>query len=357
MESPNNDSKPDTLDTFPTIQTPPTASPPPAESVKDLAMKACETKPEPLPVIYNFVQGWRPGTANETIRARLYEAMKDGKVERIMEGVYFARRGEAQLLVVEGDAWEVLGKLDDDSIDMMISDIPGKLGRNWAGQGTTRPHAAAFTGGDGTGGIGGRTYHQPELDEEFFKQAFRVLKQEKDWRRGNGLPGTVKGGATCLIRSPIETWTTHEAVQHLIKLAESVGFVYYTEMIIALDSIGMGYTGRDLGAKWLVFTKGEHVGVPWDLTVPNVIQAHRVKNPAKKDFTKHEAEKDAIEFIEPIKMYSRSGDVILDTFAGVAKWRKDAMEMGRHVILCDMEKRWVDSIAADAGYSFSTSAS
>jgi DNA modification methylase len=115
-----------------------------------------------------------------------------------------------------------------------------------------------------------------------------------------------------------------------------------------MDVIGMGYeVGRDLGAKWLVFHSAERNGVLWDLSTTNVIDAKRIKNPAKPGFSKHEAEKDPIEFIQIIKAYSRSGDVVADFFCGVAKWSEKALEMGRHVIVSDINRRWVEAVATD----------
>ncbi len=36
-----------------------------------------------------------------------------------------------------------------------------------------------------------------------------------------------------------------------------------------------------------------------------------------------------------------------DFFWGVAKWVEDPLRMGRHVIVSDAEKRWVDAVAGD----------
>jgi len=246
------------------------------------------------------------------------------------------------MLLIEGDAWDVMKKLDDSSIDLLLSDIPGRFGREWAGTGTTRPHRL----------LGGRTYEQPELDSDFFKEAFRILRKDKEWNTLNAekkakgdLP---KGGAACVIRVPLENRTTRSSIQSMIKLAESLGFVYYGEILVALDVIGMGYdAGRDLGAKWLVFHAGERSGVLWDLSATNVIDAKRIRNPAKLGFAKHEAEKDPIEFISIIKAYSRRGDVVADFFCGVAKWAERTLELGRHLVLSDKSRRWVESVAAD----------
>jgi hypothetical protein len=314
-------------------------------TTKQLAIDACAAHPEPLPFIYEYVHRWRPDVPEHSVRARLHEAVKEGKIVRITEGVYFARSGEAQLLLVEGDAWEVMRKMDDDSLDLLLSDVPGKFGREWAGTGTTRPHTL----------LGGRTYHQPELDAGFFREAFRILKKNKEWntlslqRRTSG--DWPRGGAACVIRVPLENRTTRTSVQSMIKLAKSLGFVYYGEILVALGAIGMGYdVGRDLGAKWLVFHAGERDGVLWDLSATNVIDAKRIRNPAKPGFVKHEAEKDPIEFIQIVKAYSRPGDVVADFFCGVAKWVAEVLKkMGRHVILSDIDKRWVDSVAAEIG--------
>lgn len=311
-------------------------------TTKQLAINACSASPEPLRWIYDFVHRWRPNVPEHSVRARLHETVKEGKVTRVADGVYFARSGEAQMLLVEGDAWEVMKRLDDNSVDLLLSDVPGKFGREWAGTGTTRPHRL----------LGGRTYHQPELDEEFFKAAIRVLKKDKEWntlnpaRREKG--EWPRGGAACVIRVPLENKTTKPSIQSMIKLAESLGFVYYGEILVALDMMGMGYdVGRDLGAKWLVFHAGERNGVLWDLSTTNVIDAKRIRNPAKPAFVRHEAEKDPVEFIQLIKAYSRPGDVVADLFCGVAKWVKEAMRLGRHVILSDINRRWVEVVATD----------
>ena len=79
-------------------------------------------------------------------------------------------------------------------------------------------------------------------------------------------------------------------------------------------------------------------GVLWDLASKNVIDAKRIRNPAKFGFVKHEAEKDPIEFIQIIKALSRPGDFIGDFFCGVAKWVKEALRLGRHVMVSDVEK-------------------
>lgn len=310
------------------------------KSIAGLVEEACVGAPEPLPVIYEFVQAFRE-VAQETIRARIYEAVEEGRVVRVCRGVYFARSGPAQLLMVEGDAWDVLPKLAAGSVDALVTDPPGKFGRDWAGRGTTRPHST----------LGGRTYRQPNLDLEFMRQAFRVLRKAREWntlsrlRRALGI--YPKGGAACLIRVPMENRTTRGHVQNLIGLAESVGFVFYGELVVALDKLGMGYDcGRDKGAKWLLFHAGERNGTLWDFTLPNVIDARRVRNPCSPTATEHEAEKDPTEFVRLIRAVTRVGDIVLDPFCGRARWVQEVLGMNRHVIVSDVDCRWLDRIAA-----------
>ena len=316
------------------------------KSIAGLVEEACEECPEPLPMIYDFVQRFRAEVARETIRARIYEAVEQGKVVRVARGVYFAKSGEAQLLMVEGDAWEVMACLSDDSIDAVVTDPPGKFGRDWAGKGSTRPHVE----------VGGRMYRQTELDLEFMRQAFRILKKSREWntlsmvKRATGC--FPKGGAACLIRVPLENRTTRKHVQRLISLAEEVGFVFYGEIVVALDKLGMGYdAGRDQGAKWLLLHAGERNGTLWDFTLPNVIDARRVRNPCSPAATEHEAEKDSAEFIRLIGAVTREGDVVLDPFAGRARWTQQVLAKGRHVILADVEGEWLCRIAGDLSLS------
>ena len=164
-------------------------------SIKELVMASCEETPQPLDVAYSFVRAWRgQEIAEETIRARMYEALKEGKIIRVARGVYFARSGTAQLVLFEGDAWEAMPKVADDSVDCIITDHPFKLGTDkWVGMGTTRPHAK----------MGERTYAQRDIDEEWLRNAFRILRKDKAWNTINKerkLAGDWPvGGGACLL--------------------------------------------------------------------------------------------------------------------------------------------------------------
>lgn len=308
--------------------------------LKDILMTALHVPPKPLPWLYAFVEALRPGTARETVRARLHEAVSRGEASRVAPGIYVASHGAAQLVVIEGDAWEALRALPDDCMDALLTDPPGKFGREWAGTGTTRPHRD----------LGGRTYDQPELDRAFLVEAFRVLKKRRAWntlsrakREAGAFP---EGGAACVLRVPLENATTRGPVQALIRLAEEVGFVFHGELVIALDRIGMGYhAGRDKGAKWLLFHAGPRNGVLWDLSLPNVIPARRVNNPARAGATRHEAEKDPAEVLPILRAILRPGEWALDCFAGSGAWIPAALAEGYHVLAVEKQGAWASALA------------
>ncbi len=311
-------------------------------TIQKLVIEACQAKPEPLNTIYSFVQKFRSDVANETIRARLYEAMDAGKIIRVTKGVYFARSGPAQILIVEGDAWNVLSKIEPDSIDAIITDPPFNMGtQQWLGKGTTRPHA--FMDGK-------RTYEQHDIEEQWLREAFRVLNKSRTWNTINAEKKTKeefpKGGAACAVMVPAFNRTTYPHITKLIELAQSIGFVFWGTITWDKGIIGMGYQcGRNQCMQILLFTAGERNGQLWDLGMPNFIEAKKLRRVCDIGATEHEAEKPAALFIQLLKALSQPGDVVLDPFAGRARWAKEALSMGRHVILGDIQEQWVNRIA------------
>jgi hypothetical protein len=71
-------------------------------AVRSLVEESVQDEPRHLRSTYSFVQRFRPALAQETIRARVYEALAAGRLARVAPGVYFARSGPATLLLVQG---------------------------------------------------------------------------------------------------------------------------------------------------------------------------------------------------------------------------------------------------------------
>jgi len=313
-------------------------------SIKDLAIAACEEVPEPLEVAYSFVRAWRgEEVAEETIRARIYEAVKEGKIVRVARGVYFARSGPAQLLLFEGDAWESMPKVADSSIDCIITDHAFKLGTDaWVGMGTTRPHAS----------MGERTYPQRDIDEQWLRDAYRMLRKDKEWNtinKAKKLAGEFpRGGGACALFVPSFNRTTFTHIKKLIELAESVGFVFYGTITWDKEVMGMGYhCGRDQKMEILIFTAGERNGVFWDLGLPNVLREKRLRRKCAPDAVEHEAEKPAQLWLRLAGALTREGDVVADFHVGRGRWIKQMLEMGRHVVAGDINGLWPDRIATE----------
>lgn len=307
-------------------------------TIRDHVEEAVADSPAHLQRIYDFVLRFRPGTAEETIRARVYEAVDDGRIRRLARGIYFARRGPASLLLVHGDARDVLTEWDDDSIDAIVTDPPYDLGtKQHAETGTTRPHRGE-----------GRTYDQFDLDRELLAEMFRVLRKETAWntlsKQRRETDDWPRGGGALVLFAPPITRSTWPHIRDLIGLAEELGFVFYGALAWDHEVMGMGYDcGRNRKNEILLFAAGERNGVLWDLGMPNVLRHKRL---ARRD-GEHEAEKPVGLFLELIEAVTRAGDVMADFFAGRARWVREALKAGRHVVAVEKDERWVEAVVGD----------
>lgn len=302
-------------------------------NVRELVESATSDAPRHLRDIYRFVLSYRPGTAEETIRARVYEAVNQGRLLRLAEGVYVARSGPATLLLIQGDMRDVLPRLEADSVDAIITDPPYDLGTaENARIGTTRPHLNK-----------GRDYEQFDLTADDLRSLFRILRKQKPWRSLTEGKEALGGGALFIFVPP-RTRKTRRHIDALISLAESVGFVYYGDVTWDQETIGMGYdAGRNQKNDILLFHAGERNGLLYDLAFRNMLRHKRL---ARRD-DEHEAEKPVGLFLDLLRAVTQAGDVVLDPFAGRGRWIKAALAEGRHVIAVEKQPKWVDRIASD----------
>jgi site-specific DNA-methyltransferase (adenine-specific) len=311
---------------------------PPGKSIREQVIEAVSSKPSHLQSIYSFILRFRPETAKETIRARVYEAVADGSVRRLAPGVYLATRGKASLLLVEGDAREVLRSLDDESLDAILTDPPYDLGtKKHAQTGTTRPHKGK-----------GRTYEQWDLDRHTLGEMFRVLRKDKQWntlnREKREREEYPRGGGALLLFVPPLTRSSWRHIFELVELAESLGFVFYGSFTWDQEIMGMGYdAGRNRKNEVLFFTAGKRNGVLWDLGLPNVLRHKRLSRRKGE----HEAEKPVDLFWDLARAVTRGGDVVADFFVGRGRWIQKFLEEGRHVVAVDRDPGWVAKIKGD----------
>lgn len=308
-------------------------------TTSELVRKATAKTPTNIESIYAFVKKFKPDVPNTTIRGRLYENVNAGKITKLAEGVYLAVNGEAAFLAVQGDAWEALEALDEDVLDLIITDQPYDLGtKQNVGKGTTRPHAE----------IGGRSYALKDLDARWLKAAFRALKKNSHmWR--NLQTGDPKPGPGALIFfTPKLTRQTRKNIMALLDLAESIGFVYQGHVVWDRDTMGMGYAfGRSQVEFIHLLTAGDRGGVGWDLGMRDLFRFKALKNPTNGE--EHESEKPVEVFMQAIRFCCRPGDILMDPFGGRAKWAKVAVEAGYNVIVNEIDSKWVERVASDFG--------
>lgn len=306
-------------------------------TVSALVAKAAPT-PQRMKEIVSFVCKLRPETAPETVRARVYDAVQAGKMFKVTRGVYVGLKEGAALVVVNADGWAAIEAMDEESLDLLITDNPWDYGtKQNVGKGTTRPHAK----------MGGRSYQQKDFDEAFLRAAFRALKKTThQWRNlATGQPRPGPGAFVFLTPKP--TKQTRRRINSLIDLAESIGFVYQGVTHWDMDTMGMGYAfGRSQVNHLHLMTAGERGGVGWELGMRDITRAKSVRNPAKPGAEKHEAQKPPEVFLDPITFCCRPGDVVMDPFAGDPTWAEKAVEMGYNVILGDLDPKWTSQIAA-----------
>lgn len=307
-------------------------------SISKLVHEATSNEPKHLQDIYGFVTRVRPEVAKETIRARVYEACGKGTIQKIAEGVYLAVGSNGSFLVVQGDAWEALEKIEPESLDLIITDQPYDLGtKQNAGIGTTRPHH-----------VKGRDYQQKDIDERWLKAAFQALKKMGHrWR--NLKDGSDKSGPGALVFfTPKLTRQTRKPIQALLDLAESIGFVYQGNIVWDKDIMGMGYAfGRSQVEFLHLLTAGDRGGVGWDLGMRDLFRLKAVRNPTGGE--EHEAEKPVELFMNIVRFCCKPGDVLMDPFGGRAKWAKVAVSEGYNVILTEIDSKWVEKVASDFG--------
>ena len=77
----------------------------------------------------------------------------------------------------------------------------------------------------------------------------------------------------------------------------------------------------------------ERNGVLWDQGATNVTDAKRIRNPAKPGFVKHEAKKNPPSSSKSSRSTAEWATSLATFFCGAAKRVKEALKMGRHVVV------------------------
>jgi site-specific DNA-methyltransferase (adenine-specific) len=253
---------------------------------------------------------------HHTIRARLNENINKC-FRRLTRGLYIAIQGETRALIVEGDAWESIKLIEDNSIDCIITDSPYTSMDHHYATGTTRHKE-----------LNALPYETKDIDEPLLQDMFRVLK---------------KGGHFFSFM-PSDNKDTLDFNDAFIALARKVGFDFNKRFIWNKDVIGMGYNGRCKYEQIMFLSKGKRIK-PFDLSIPDLLTHKRI--PSKKRI--HHAEKPVELIMDLLRFSTQENDVALDLFAGSWSLLRAGMELNRHTISFEIDPEMVQYAVENFG--------
>ena len=244
-----------------------------------------------------------PDEKQTTIRGRLNENINKC-FRRLSKGVYVAAKGNAQALIIEGDAWEKIKDIESNSMDSIITDSPYSCLNHHLATGTTRKKDGKWQ------------FQTKDMDREILGHFFRVLK-----------PG---GHFFCFL--PPDSKDTLNYNNDMIQLSMKIGFEFNKRWIWDKVCIGMGYNGRNRHEQIIFLSKGDR-RKPEDLSIPDVLTHKRIASTDRA----HEAEK-PVELIKDILKFSnKPGDVVLDPFAGSLSLAKAGLELGINTVSIEID--------------------
>ena len=279
-----------------------------------------------MPQAYAAVEAAGIEAKKPSIRARVYEAVDKGILQKIAKGIY--RNNDC--LLIQGDGRD-LSFLEDGSIDAIITDHPYDI-------------KAANNGGDRHFA----TYDCFRYTQEDFNEKARVLKK----------------GSFLVEFLPEESAENFEYLYQIKKMAEAAGFKYYAKVPWKKGSFISNCGRKSKNTEdVMIFSKGEarclRPDAKKDKAEPGV--RHFMKGaagmlptcfdfqkPGKKEMI-HQAEKPQ-ELLEAILDYvTLDGETVLDQFAGSGVLGAAALAKGRRSILIELADEFIAKIKTRLG--------
>lgn len=269
---------------------------------------------------------------NHSIRARIYEGLKNNVFMRLSKGVYAtvytAEDGsESDCILVHGDGRD-LSFLEDSSIDAIITDHPYDL--HGALKGGNRDFAS---------------YELFQYTAKDFQEKYRVLKP----------------GAFLVEFLPEESAENFEYVTRIKQMAMEAGFVYYSKVPWQKGSF-VANTGRKAknSEDVMFFTKGKARSIRPDAKKDKaepekkhfmsgangmLPTAFNFDPPRKKERI-HQAEKPVALLENIVRFVSLSGEWLLDQFAGSGVLGAACMNLGRRCLMIENDDTAVENIVS-----------
>ena len=274
--------------------------------IKSLKAKLIDylvSNPKTLEQIYSKFKGIKP----TTIRGRLNENI-DRHFKRIGRGIYIATKDGTSALLIEGDAYDVMQQMEDNSIDLIITDSPYSILNKQLATGTTRKLSGKWS------------FKTQDLNEAYYLELIRILKP----------------GGHYFTFLPSDTKDTNAYNLRQIDAAQNAGFTFNKKFIWDKVSIGMGYHGRSRYEQIIFFSKGTR-RMPSDLSIPDLLSHKRI--PPKQRI--HETQKPTELIIDLIHFSTEPGEWVLDPFAGSFSTIEAALKTRRHSIGIELNRKYI----------------
>lgn len=247
-----------------------------------------------------------------SIRARIYEAIDEGEIQRISQGVYQFVDKDSSALFIKGNGRD-LSAFADGSIDAIITDHPYE-------------DSVSHKGGNRSFA----DYETFRYTEDDFVQKARVLKD----------------GAFMVEFVAEENASNLDYIYAMKKMAQKAGFDYYATVAWKKGSF-VANTGRKSKntEQMIFFTKGKaralrpnaKNGSTMSGTTAMLPTVFDVQPPSRKERV-HQAEKPVELLVQLLELISLPGEVILDTFAGSANLIEAGWRTNRHIIAIEKDE-------------------
>jgi site-specific DNA-methyltransferase (adenine-specific) len=204
--------------------------------------------------------------------------------------------------VDEADAVEWLRGIDDESVDLVVTDPAYESLEKHRAKGTT----TRLKMSDGSSNEWFPIFHNDRF-EDLFRELYRVLKPDTH----------------CYV------YCDHETMFVAKPIAESVGFTFWKPLIFDKVTIGMGYHYRARYECILFFEKGKRKLN--DLGIADIIECKRIRDqyPTEKPVKVSEV---------LIEQSSEAGELVIDPFVGSGSVGVAAARNDRDFAGCDVKQ-------------------
>ncbi|WP_240224620.1 DNA-methyltransferase [Rheinheimera hassiensis] len=210
--------------------------------------------------------------------------------------------------IVQGDALAVMSTIEDNSVDLVVSDPAYCSLEKHRSVGTTTRLAQSDASSNEWFPVVSNDYLV-----DYARECYRIMK-----------PGT-HGYILC----------DQDTGFFLKPELERIGFFFWRVLTWDKESLGMGYHYR-CRSEWVLFfekveRKGKHRQLN-DLSVPDIIS---VKSLRGKQYYPTEKPVQLLELF--IGQSTQPGQAVFDGFCGSGSTGEAALNLGRNVILCDLQ--------------------